>query len=339
MDIIKLLKTGWKAGIIGLVSLTLGFSGLFLSISSASASNPSFTLKYLGNNNNDPSDSWDHDVTVSEGQLLQMYAEIHNQQIGSTADNVTIEVSLPSGSGTSTATVSADNASSVSDNVNINVNGGAQLRYVDGSTRVTWDVDGDGNLEFDGEQWDDGIVDDGIYLGEQQGCNEYIIQLSFLVEVVGPEASPSPSPSPTPNPTPSPTPTPNPSPTPVASPVPTPPAGGNNNTNVNENQNSSNSNSNSESNNNVEVKVENNANQNVTVNTTSGEVAGAKVPVKQPETGVGVLGAVTMGSLAPLGIALSRYGRGRVIKGKKEENLGELAQGLVDNRIGKSNEA
>ena len=65
-------------------------------------------------------------------------------------------------------------------------------------------------------------------------------------------------------------------------------------------------------------------------------VTTAAVPAKQPETGVGVLGLATMFSAAPVGLALSRFGRGRVTTGKKEENLGGIAKGLVELRHGKN---
>jgi len=63
------------------------------------------------------------------------------------------------------------------------------------------------------------------------------------------------------------------------------------------------------------------------------QVAGATVPTKQPETGAGVLGLATMASAAPLGVILSRYGRGRMIAGKKEEELAETACEVFKNRL------
>ena len=43
-----------------------------------------------------------------------------------------------------------------------------------------------------------------------------------------------------------------------------------------------------------------------------------------------------MFSAAPLGLVLSRYGRGRVATGRKEENLAGIAKGLVESRQGKN---
>ena len=70
----------------------------------------------------------------------------------------------------------------------------------------------------------------------------------------------------------------------------------------------------------------------------TGTVAGATtVPTKTPETGVGVLGMAGMFSAAPVGVVLSRFGKGR-ITGKKEEDINEIAMGIIDNKRAKSNE-
>ncbi|KKR63997.1 MAG: hypothetical protein UU05_C0057G0004 [Candidatus Curtissbacteria bacterium GW2011_GWA1_40_47] len=274
-----------------MVAVSLVAGGLFLSLKSVSAGSPNLTLLYLGNNNNDSSDSWDHDVTLTSGQQVQLYAEIHNTNVPSTANNVKVKATLPSGTftdGSSTATLTADNASSVSDSVALHITGGGQLTPVA-----------------------DGIVDGGFTLPSGlNGCNQYIAQVAFLAQVTGP------------SPTPSPTPTPSPSPTVAPSPSPTPAAGGDNNNNNNNN-------------NDIDIDIDNNQTQTVNV---SGGVTTASVPVKQPETGVGVLGMTAMFGAAPLGLALSRYGRGRLMTTRKEEDLAEIANGLVNTRRGKNNQ-
>lgn len=297
-----------------MVAVSLVAGGLFLSLKSVSAGSPNLTLLYLGNNNNDSSDSWDHDVTLTSGQQVQLYAEIHNTNVPSTANNVKVKATLPSGTftdGSSTATLTADNASSVSDSVALHITGGGQLNYVPGSTVLTWDPNGDGNYEYNLTPVADGIVDGGFTLPSGlNGCNQYIAQVAFLAQVTGP------------SPTPSPTPTPSPSPTVAPSPSPTPAAGGDNNNNNNNN-------------NDIDIDIDNNQTQTVNV---SGGVTTASVPVKQPETGVGVLGMTAMFGAAPLGLALSRYGRGRLMTTRKEEDLAEIANGLVNTRRGKNNQ-
>ena len=298
MNQIKLIKRIWKTGAISLVVLTMLFGGLFLNLKSALATNPNLTLLYLGINNT-TGGSWEHSVNVSSGQQIKFYAEIHNTNIGTTANNVKIKFSLPSGSGTSTATVSADNNDAVSDNVTINVNGGGQLQYVAGSAKMGWDVNGDGTPEYSDSQISDNIVGSGVVLGNQQGCNAYIIQISFKVNVVAPAASPSPTPSP------------------AAS---TPPSGG-----QEQHQEQTQNNNQSQT-------------VNVT-NTSTPQVLGTSVPLKSPDTGVSVAGLMTMFGAGPLGLALARFGRGRAFIAKRKENLAELAKNLVDNRFGKSQDA
>ena len=297
-----------------MVAVSLVAGGLFLSLKSVSAGSPNLTLLYLGNNNNDSSDSWDHDVTLTSGQQVQLYAEIHNTNVPSTANNVKVKATLPGGTftdGSSTATLTADNASSVSDSVALHITGGGQLNYVPGSTVLTWDPNGDGNYEYNLTPVADGIVDGGFTLPSGlNGWNQYIAQVAFLAQVTGP------------SPTPSPTPTPSPSPTVAPSPSPTPAAGGDNNNNNNNN-------------NDIDIDIDNNQTQTVNV---SGGVTTASVPVKQPETGVGVLGMTAMFGAAPLGLALSRYGRGRLMTTRKEEDLAEIANGLVNTRRGKNNQ-
>jgi len=125
-----------------------------------------------------------------------------------------------------------------------------------------------------------------------------------------------------------PEPSPSPSPTPVATPTPEPQGGQDQGQSQEQKQKT-------EVNVNVEQKQENNQ----TVNVTAPAVAGTStVPVKQPDTGVGVLGMASMAGAGPLGLLLARYGRGR-ITAKKEENLAEIALGLAKKRLDKGQEA
>src|SRR3989344_3532574 len=315
---IKLIKRIWKTGFISLVVATMLFGGLFLNLKAALATGsptPNMTVRHeglIGANGN-----WSHNVTLNPGDEVQFYAEIHNTVVGSTADNVTFKANVTGGNftnGTSVATVTAANANTASDTVNIHINGGGSLEFIDHSARVTWDVDGDGNKEFNMTRVaGNPMSGNGLLIGDQKGCNEFIIQVYWAARVKGaPQASPSPSPTPTPTPT----------------PTPVPPTGG-----QNQEQNQS--------------QTQNN-NQNQTVNVTNTntntvnvpEVKGVSVPLKQPETGVSVLGLASMFSAAPVGLALSRFGKGRKVVGKREdESLAEIAFGLVGRRSGKSKDA
>ena len=317
---IKILKRIWKTGLISLVVAVMVFGGLILNLKAALATGtptPNMTVRQeglIGSGGN-----WSHNVTLNPGDEVQFYAEIHNTVVGSTADNVTFKANVTGGNftnGTSVATVTAANANTASDTVNIHINGGGSLEFIDHSARVTWDVDGDGNKEFNMTRVaGNPMSGNGLLIGDQKGCNEFIIQVYWAARVKGaPQASPSPSP------TPSPTPTPTPSPTPTPTPTPVPPTGG-----QNQEQNQS--------------QTQNN-NQNQTVNVTNTntntvnvpEVKGVSVPLKQPETGVSVLGLASMFGAAPVGIALSRFGRGRTLVKKDDEELGQTAFRLLNTR-------
>lgn len=385
----KLIKLAGRKAFASLMILSIACAGLFLTIRSASASEPELALKYNVTNNDDPNDPWDHDVTVGAGQTVKFYAEIHNTVIGSTANNVRIKAAVPSTSGTSEAKVSADNAASATDSVSLTINGGT-LQYVPGSTFMTFDVDGDGVFEsgeFNGTQMPDGIVGDGITVGNQKGCFEFIAQVSWKAKVVaqqqpakgqikivkfndkngdgkrdsgeeglaswnfdvdGPGSDDS---------------------------VKTTGSDGTvtfqiatGQTTVREQTRAGwrvttaasqtvsvgvdetkevvfgnkqeeqqqaagggQTQSQSQTQNNSQTQNQTN-NQTVNVSVPgAGQVAGASVPQKQPETGVGLLGMAAMFSAAPLGLILSRYGRGRLIIRKREE-LGEFAHGIFNAR-------
>ena len=89
---------------------------------------------------------------------------------------------------------------------------------------------------------------------------------------------------------------------------------------------------------NVDVNVEQKQENNQTVNVTVPAVQAASVstiPVKQPETGVGVLGMASMAGAGPLGLLLARYGKGRIVGKKEEESLSEIGFNLTEKRRGK----
>jgi hypothetical protein len=299
------MKLNFKIKKIGLgLSAIMAVLGLFVSPTLALAGSPNMTLSYLGTNNDDPNDGWIKNVNVTTGQKVKFNLEIHNTVVGTTATNVQVKATLPSSTGDSVATVMTDNAGNITDTVHINVNGGGTLQYIPGTTQVTWDKDGDGVKEFNNTVVGDGITGSGLTLGDQNGCNAYIIQVSFLAQVVG---------GTTPTPTPSPTPT----PVATATPTPTPGTGGQSQSQT-QTQN-------------------NNQTQNVTItNNSTPAVITASVPTKLPATGPDVLGLATMFGAAPLGVVMSRYGRGRLTIKKEDEDLNSIANDLVKARNGQA---
>jgi len=305
-----------------LVKLNMVFFGAILAAgltlalpAQALAEGPALDINLLGTDENDVNSPWNQNVNVPVGHQVQYALAIHNHVPGTVATGVRAKVSLPSGvitSGTSTATVTSSNATTVTQSITVNVTtaGGGEIKYVPGSTQVTWDPDGDGDLEYNAVSFADGIVSgDGLLLGDLKGCNEFIIRISFLANVVGPQATPTPTPTPTP----------------VLTPTPTPCASCNvdiDNTNNNNNEN------NNTNNNNVNVTV---------AGATTPTVAGMKT---LPETGAFAILLTALVGAIPLGLFLKRY-RSLKLKLFTDESASKLADGkelsfsdLVRNRVG-----
>lgn len=210
----NLLKLVSKAKIsnILLTTVFLG-AGLFPNAALAQSPEANLTVVYLGTNNNDPNDGWIKNVEGKSGDTLQFYIEIHNTIRSSQAKNLTVKSALPQGSfteGESRVDVTAANAIGVAETVKTRVtgSGGGSIEYVPGSTKMTWDQDGDGTYEFSETVMPDQLVGEGLVLGDLEGCNEFIIQISFRAKIAGAQQTATPSPTPTPTPAPSPTPTP-----------------------------------------------------------------------------------------------------------------------------------
>ena len=289
-----------------MVSTVLTFGGLFVALSSTSAEGePHMTAAMFVNDNSDnPDAGWQHSLSSEAGRKLSFTVEIHNTVVGSEANDVKVAVDFPDGTQNSLNIplyVSSSNANNASDTVVVNVTNpaaGAQIKFVPNSTRLYWDKDGDGTKEYNNTPLIDGIDGNGLTLGTQKGCNNYIIQLTFMGELVG--TTPEPTPTPTPSPT-----------------------TGGDTTIINNNNSQSQS-----------QTQNNNQSQTVNVVSPTPTVAGTKIPLKTPDTGVGVLGMATLFGSAPIGYALSRYGRGRMI-GKKEETVDEIASGIFETRKSK----
>ncbi len=375
MNSIKISKK--IAGTLATLVIVLGLSaGVFASapVKPACASaNPNLTVRYRVANISD-SGPWGDSANGNAGDVLQFSMELHNTVVGSSAANPKVQALFTQGTftnGKSVARFMADNAAEVRDEVGLVLNPAASLAYIPGTTRMNWDLNGDGNPEYNNTPVADGIASSGINLpaGEMKGCNAYIAQVWFLVRVKGevqpspsptpsvvpspsPSASPTPVPSPSPSatpspspsvvPSPSPTPSVVPSPSPVVSPSPSPvgnvvscPEGftGQLQGSVIVCVQNVNNNTNNNSNNQSQTQT-NNQSVNITNTSVTPAVAGVTtVPLKTPDTGVGVLGLASMFSAAPIGLALTRFGRGRINMKKKEEvELGALAQGLVKGR-------
>lgn len=258
---------------------------LLLAVNSALAiGNPNLTVLFLGTNNNDPSDGWIHNVRAAVGNRVQFYIEVHNTNVPTEATNTVVRVNLPqntSSQHTVTSQVTADNAASVSDQVTVQITtpGGGRLDYIEGSAKATWDSNGDGVKELNNTPIGDDLITSGHNFGGLQGCNEFILQISFLANVVAPE-------QPTPTPTPTPTP-------PPVSPTPTPGGG------------QQQSQSQSQTQNNTQTQTVN-VTQNITQPSPAPAVAGIS---ELPKTGAALASFATLGSGVPVGLALRLLAR------------------------------
>ncbi len=241
--------------------------------------------------------SWQDNLSMQPGHRVQFNIEIHNTVVGSTAHNVRAGVTFPGASTTLSipVTVSTTDAGSVSDTVNITLPSAQTITYVPGSTRLFWDQNGDGTLDFDNAQLADGIVGSTIPLGDQQGCTNFIIKVDFLADISG-----TPAPSPTPTPTPAP-----------ASAVTT---GGGQSQSQSQTQNNT---------------------QTVTVNAAAAAAPAAVVAKTTPATGPEMVTLAGMFGAGPVGFVLSRYGRGMRAFGKREEDWTSVATALFSERKSK----
>lgn len=175
--------------------------------SACAQANPNLTVSLLSANPKGTK-SWGDATAASAGDALQFYIELHNTVVGSTVNNTNVRVALPSDAATNftvTSFASGSNHGVITDATTVNVQGGgtARLAYRAGSTRVTWDLNGDGSLDQNNSVWpNDGLVTTGINFGDLRGCNEFAMQLSFVADVVGVTAAPPPPPPPPPPPAP-----------------------------------------------------------------------------------------------------------------------------------------
>lgn len=180
---------------------------------------PNLTANLLAQNLSVGPSTWADSTAANVNQTVKFYFELHNTNVPSQANNVRIKAAIPGDFATTsvvTLTVTADNATTVSDPTTITFPSSLKLIYTPGSTRLTWDYNGDGNKDYNDAQWDndDLVGANGLLLPQPLfGCNQYILQLTFLATVAG-SATPTPTPTPTPTVTPGPTATPTPTPTP-----------------------------------------------------------------------------------------------------------------------------
>lgn len=138
---------------------------------------------------------WQSAVSANPGDELGFQLIIHNDVSGSVAENTTLKVALPEDAGgslTVTTTVSTSTptskTASASGSVTVSIPSGARLKYRQNSLRLTWDTNGDGTKDYSGSPWpagDSALTSSGVNFGSLSGCDPYVIQLLFAVDVIG----------------------------------------------------------------------------------------------------------------------------------------------------------
>ncbi len=165
-------------------------------------------------------------LTANDELEFKVYA--HNTQRGTiafgTKAGVSNWTSAENRNLTLTGFVDADNANRAQSNVSLSSAANFSLEYINGSTRFQ------GRPTLDVQPFDpnatqaDGIVSaSGLTigtLGQQEGCWDFLMTITFRARIK--QTIPTPSPTPTPTPIVTPSPTPSPTPTPVVTPSPTP---------------------------------------------------------------------------------------------------------------------
>lgn len=144
---------------------------------------PRLTASYLAST--DATGTWADNTPAAVGEAVYFYLEIHNTNVPSTAENVSVRVDL---SHNSQALVSASNHSQVSDSTLISgLPSNSLLQYQSGSLKVTTDRDGNGVNEWDNYVWpNDSITTGGVNLGNLAGGSLTVIKLSFKAKVMIP---------------------------------------------------------------------------------------------------------------------------------------------------------
>lgn len=139
--------------------------------------------------------SWGFPVSADAGDTLTFYMYYHNGITGSTAENTTLKVVLPTAYGTSqtvTGSLWSDNstnatlASPMTQDVGINLTSLQKLDYITGSAKwypnqANWATAT--QTSFPGNQGSDQLFGSGLNIGLINGCWEYSGAIVFQVKV------------------------------------------------------------------------------------------------------------------------------------------------------------
>ena len=170
-----------------LLTKTLGllaFGTLLVPIFASAASPVLDSANLFKVANKNVSNVWETSITASPGQTIDFMVHIHNGNIDTTASDVKVQTTLPTGlvsSFTSTATVSATDIPSVTSSVDVTLTKPSTLTYVPGSTVMYNHLNQlEANLP-------DGITTSGINaLATLKGCWEYERWIMYKATIVAP---------------------------------------------------------------------------------------------------------------------------------------------------------
>lgn len=137
---------------------------------------------------------WNTSIQSTNGEYLNLLIWAHNTQVGTTAQNTKVKISLPttfSTSHTPEATVWAANAAAVNGQVQITTSSQSKLSYVNNSAKLMKNVNG--SMQF--VSWPTGIDPNavvtagGVDLGNIDGCWTYAQAVMLQVRVEGGQAA------------------------------------------------------------------------------------------------------------------------------------------------------
>lgn len=132
-------------------------------------------------------------TVVEPGQRVAFRVYIHNNEEGTTAENVVVSSIVTDGfkdAHNGSVTVSASNASSVTGNVSVTSSAPVKLEYVENSTKRWWFTDS--TMQYmQYEVMPNTIWNGSIDLGDINGCFQYVQYVTFLADVVAQPANPA----------------------------------------------------------------------------------------------------------------------------------------------------
>lgn len=189
------LSTMFKKGL-KVFFLSVFLATNFLTFNLAEASGPRFNFlsedhqMFRGSNLTRGEDVWSDPVSGQAGDAFAGLIYYHNGMENTFAENTRIKVTIPAMTENKTAKLSAqilaDNAASVSDTLTVNLDADARIEFVPGSVRWFPEAEVTGRVAraLPVGQTGDEIINEGINLGQIQGCWQFAGFVSFKFRTI-----------------------------------------------------------------------------------------------------------------------------------------------------------